>query len=63
MPSNLRSKIHSGPLNRSWVSVAAIGSSQSGNAVRGIRDQGAWKNPFGVSPFKNGSMKACSRSG
>ena len=31
MPSNLRSKIHSGPVNRSCVSVAAIGSSQSGN--------------------------------
>ena len=33
MPSNLRSKIHSGPVNRSCVSVAAIGSSQSGNPV------------------------------
>ncbi len=33
MPSNLRSKIHSGPVKRSWVSVAAIGSSHSGKAV------------------------------
>src|SRR5262245_66560801 len=33
MPSNLRSKIHSGPLNRSCVSVAAIGSIQSGNGA------------------------------
>src|SRR6185436_7574250 len=31
MPSSLRSKIHSGPLNRSCVSVAAIGSTHSGN--------------------------------
>ena len=31
MPSNLRSKIHSGPVNRSCVSVAAIGSTHSGN--------------------------------
>ena len=30
MPSSFRSKIQSGPVNRSWVSVAAIGSSQSG---------------------------------
>ena len=30
MPSNLRSKIHSGPLNRSCVSVAAIGMTHSG---------------------------------
>ena len=30
MPSNLRSNSQSGPLKRSWVSVAAIGSSQSG---------------------------------
>jgi hypothetical protein len=28
MPSNLRSKIHSGPVNRSCVSVAAIGTSR-----------------------------------
>src|SRR5204863_3879171 len=34
MPSYLRSKIQSGPVNRSWVSVAAIGSSQSGIAAR-----------------------------
>ena len=33
MPSSLRSKIHSGPVNRSCVSVAAIGSTQSGKAV------------------------------
>jgi hypothetical protein len=33
MPSSLRSKIHSGPVNRSWVSVAAIGTTQSGKAV------------------------------
>src|SRR5437764_3582367 len=31
MPSNFRSKIHSGPAKRSCVSVAAIGSIQSGN--------------------------------
>jgi Bacterial protein of unknown function (DUF922) len=30
MPSNFRSNNHSDPLKRSWVSVAAIGSSQSG---------------------------------
>ena len=30
MPSSLRSKIHSGPVKRSCVRVAAIGSSQSG---------------------------------
>src|SRR5262245_36966617 len=30
MPSNLRSKIQSGPVNRSWVNVAAIGSIHSG---------------------------------
>src|SRR5206468_9730873 len=30
MPSYFRSKIHSGPVNRSCVSVAAIGSSHSG---------------------------------
>src|SRR5262245_34363269 len=33
MPSNLRSNSQSGPLKRSWVSVAAIGSSQSGMRV------------------------------
>src|SRR5215216_6631390 len=33
IPSSLRSKIQSGPVNRSCVSVAAIGSSHSGNAV------------------------------
>ena len=32
MPSNLRSKIHSGPVNRSCVRVAAIGTSHSGKA-------------------------------
>ena len=31
MPSNLRSKIHSGPVNRSCVNVAAIGTSHFGN--------------------------------
>ena len=34
MPSSLRSKIHSGPVNRSCVSVAAIGSSHSGKLNR-----------------------------
>ena len=29
-PSSLRSKIHAGSENRSWVSVASSGSSQSG---------------------------------
>ena len=33
MPSSLRSKIHSGPVKRSCVSVAAIGSSHSGNGI------------------------------
>src|SRR5258706_11419375 len=33
MPSYLRSKIHSGPVNRSCVSVAAIGSIQSGKGL------------------------------
>ena len=33
IPSILRSKIHSGPSNRSYVSVAAIGSIHSGNAA------------------------------
>src|SRR6266550_3232320 len=37
MPSSLRSKIHSGPVNRSWVSVAAIGSTQSGKSVTETR--------------------------
>ena len=31
MPSSLRSKIHSGPVNRLSVSVAAIGTTHSGN--------------------------------
>src|SRR6185436_6338704 len=31
MPSNLRSKIHSGPVNRSCVKVAAIGTSHFGS--------------------------------
>ena len=35
MPSNLRSKIHSGPVKRSCVRVAAIGSSHSGKATNG----------------------------
>src|SRR6185437_16171271 len=30
MPSNFLSKLHSGPVNRSWVSVAAMGTIQSG---------------------------------
>src|SRR5207247_7384062 len=34
MPSSFRSKIQSGPVNRSCVSVAAIGSTQSGNINR-----------------------------
>jgi hypothetical protein len=33
MPSYFRSKIHSGPVNRSCVSVAAIGSTHSGNEL------------------------------
>ena len=36
MPSNLRSNTQSGPVNRSWVSVAAIGSSQSGMPAEDI---------------------------
>src|SRR5437762_3027254 len=36
MPSNFRSKIHSGPVNRSCVSVAAIGTSQSGKEGGGV---------------------------
>src|SRR5262245_7062397 len=39
MPSNLRSKIQSGPVKRSWVSVAAIGTSHSGTAIRFRRPQ------------------------
>ncbi len=33
MPSSLRSKVHSGPLNLSSVSVAAIGSIHSGKDI------------------------------
>jgi hypothetical protein len=33
MPSSFRSNVQSAPVNRSWVSVAAIGSSQSGKAL------------------------------
>src|SRR5689334_7461218 len=44
MPSNLRSNVQSAPTNRSWVSVAAIGSIQSGNSEGelwfGIRNGG-----------------------
>ena len=36
MPSNLRSKIQSSPAKRSCVSVAAIGSSQSGIATLSV---------------------------
>ena len=36
MPSNLRSNSQSGPMKRSCVSVAAIGSSQSGIFVAGV---------------------------
>src|SRR5437867_3473112 len=36
MPSNLRSKTQSGPVKRSCVSVAAIGSSQSGMPAEDI---------------------------
>src|SRR6185369_9655163 len=36
MPSNFRSKIHSGPVKRSCVSVAAMGGIQSGNSAMGI---------------------------
>ena len=32
MPSYLRSNVHSGPVKRSFVSVAAIGTSQSGKS-------------------------------
>ena len=39
MPSNLRSKSQSGPLKRSWVSVAAIGTSQSGIRVAVLVDR------------------------
>ena len=33
MPSSLRSKTQSGPLKRSWVSVAAIGTTGSGRPL------------------------------
>src|SRR5262245_11513563 len=33
IPSSLRSKIHSGPVKRSWVNVAAIGTTHSGKDV------------------------------
>jgi hypothetical protein len=36
MPSNFRSNSHSGPPNRSSVSVAAIGSSHSGIVERAV---------------------------
>ena len=36
MPSNLRSKIHSGPVKRSWVRVAAIGTIHSGKGTIAI---------------------------
>src|SRR5262245_61670310 len=36
MPSSLRSNTQSGVRNRSWVSVAAIGSTQSGKDVAGM---------------------------
>ena len=56
MPSNLRSKIQSGPVNRSCVSVAAIGSSQSGRRVavtgrstaRATADPGAGNRSMGT---------------
>src|SRR5439155_10879523 len=41
MPSNLRSNTQSGPVNRSCVSVAAIGSSQSGISVKGVAGTGS----------------------
>src|SRR5688500_20033442 len=40
IPSNFCSKVHSGPENRFSVSVAAIGSSHSGNREAGM-DAGA----------------------
>src|SRR5262245_21069733 len=41
MPSSLRSKIHSGPVNRSCVSVAAIGTTHSGKDIPTIVACGA----------------------
>jgi len=46
IPSNFRSKVHSGPTNRSCVSVAAIGSIHSGNGEVGLSiDIRRWRRP------------------
>ena len=49
MPSSLRSKSHSGPVKRSCVSVAAIGSSQSGKASADIGISSLSVNPGAAS--------------
>src|SRR5262245_39055866 len=56
MPSYLRSKIHSGPVNRSWVSVAAIGSSHSGKDISPrngfyLTEQGVGFQPAALGSF------------
>src|SRR5690242_7859684 len=52
MPSNLRSNIQSGPVNRSCVSVAAIGSSHSGKdmGARGASRQSVRRERVAFSP-------------
>src|SRR4051794_18500006 len=56
MPSSLRSKIHSGPSNRSYVSVAAMGSIHSGKdaielASTVYAPSALLARPFGQGPF------------
>ena len=45
MPSSFLSKIHSGPVKRSWVSVAAIGTSHSGKGTNEIMTQRTPRTP------------------
>src|SRR5262245_9943511 len=72
MPSNLRSKIHSGPVKRSWVSVAAIGSSHSGKSLIGCRSirvllrfspVNSWLQSAGVALFTFVAMLVVFESG
>src|SRR6478672_396030 len=52
MPSYFRSNVQSGPVKRSCVSVAAIGSSQSGNSRR---TGGAERSGLAISVCAGGS--------
>src|SRR5688572_700444 len=47
MPSSLRSTIHSGPVKRSWVRVAAIGTTHSGKSLMVRRRTASLVLPFG----------------